>query len=336
MYVVGADIGYSHLKVAHGYSGSARPRLRVISAISAPERSIAKQFTRKKGEEINGNGEGDRVWVRGEVWRVGVDSAYVQHRGPRVLHERYIDSRQWLALLHAALSYGSAPVVDRLVVGLPVEHFHTPGRSDALRAKLVGRHQITEEREVEVREVEVLPQPGGALADYAARLGDPLVWEGRVLVVDPGYYSFDWAVFERGHYLNQLSGSGPEAVSRIAEGVAASIAQTHKSAVVAADRVEESLYSGREYVFVGAAKESLGPHLKLVADEVVGAAMNRLLSAIRGEATSPNVVLVVGGGARFYQSAIESEFGARARVDVAPEPILANVRGFWVRGCDFA
>lgn len=333
MYVVGADIGYSHLKVAYGSSNSENPKVKLVSAVAAPEDCIAKQFF-KKAEALGG--DGDRVWVNGKAWRVGIDSAWVQRRGARVLHEKYTESAEWQALLHAALSFPSVPVVDRLVLGLPTRHFQEPGRRESLCARLIGSHQVLEDRAVEVADVDVLPQPGGALADYASRLDDPLVWEGRVLVVDPGYYSFDWALFDRGHYLDRLSGSGPEAVSRIAEGVAARIAHTRGHVMVAADRVEEALRSGRGYVFAGGAKEDLEPYLKAVTDEVVGAAMNRMLSAIRGEDTSPNVVLVVGGGARFYQSAIQSEFGAQAGVEIAPEPILANVRGFWGRGCDCA
>lgn len=330
MYVIGADIGYGSLKVAHGAVSWGKPRLRVWPALAVPERLAAQRFTRGEGAE-------DaiiRVWARGEPWLVGVEPSQVQGRNLRELHEDYTESDGWEALLAAALSCAGRNEVDLLVVGLPVSQYHEAGRRDRLMERLVGSFQVSEDRWVSVKRVEVLPQPGGAMADYASRSGDSMVWEGRVVVVDPGYYSFDWAVFGEGAYRNEASGTGHEAMSQIMEGVAKEVGRLRGVAQVSPERVERAIREGRGRVLVAGEWVNLELPLREVSARVVGRSLSRMRSVLRDEDEQPDLVLVVGGGARCYENALRVAYPA-SHVEVAPEPVLANVRGYWSRGCGF-
>jgi plasmid segregation protein ParM len=330
MYVVGADIGYNSLKVAHGAVSWGKPRLRVWPALAVPERFAAQRFVR--GDEAE-----DaiiRVWARGESWLVGVEPSQVQGRNLRDLHEDYTESDGWEAMLAAALSCAGRNEVDLLVVGLPVSQYHEAGRRDRLMERLVGEFQVSEDRFVCVKRVEVLPQPGGAMADYASRSGDSMVWEGRVVVVDPGYYSFDWAVFGEGVYRNEVSGTGHEAMSKIVEGVAKEIGRIRGVVQVSAERVEHALRTGSGQVLVSGEWVNLKVPLCDISARVVGRSLSRMRSVMRGEDEQPDLVLVVGGGARCYEGSLRAAY-PNSHVEVAPEPVLANVRGYWSRGCGF-
>ncbi len=330
MYVVGADIGYNSLKVAHGEVSWGKPRLRVWPALAVPERFAAQRFVRDDGAE-------DaiiRVWARGESWLVGVEPSQVQGRNSRVLHEDYAASAGWEAMLAAALSCAGRNEVDLLVVGLPVSQYHEAGRRDRLMERLVGEFQVAEDRSVRVKRVEVLPQPGGAMADHAWRNGDPVVWEGRVVVVDPGYYSFDWAVFSGGAYRNEVSGTGHEAMSRVVEELAQALGRLRGVTQVSAERVEHALRTGHGRVLVAGEWMNLDVPLREVLARVADEAVSRMRSVMRGEDEQPDLVLVVGGGARCYEGSLRAAY-PNSHVEVAPEPVLANVRGYWSRGCGF-
>ncbi len=330
MYVIGADIGYNNVKVAHGDVSWGKPRLRVWPALAVPERSVGMRFAHGEGDEDLSL----RVWARGEPWLVGVDPSQVQGRNLRELHEDYTQSDGWEAMLAAALSCAGRSDVDLLVVGMPVSQYHEAGRRDRLKERLVGSFQVSEGRWVSVKRVEVLPQPGGAMADYAWRGGGSMVWDGRVVVVDPGYYSFDWAVFSGGVYRNEVSGTGHEAMSRIVEGVAKELGRLRGVAQVSPERVEQALRAGRGRVLVAGEWVNLELPLGEVSARVVGGALSRMRSVLRDEDEQPDLVLVVGGGARCYEGALRAAYPA-SHVEVAPEPVLANVRGYWGRGCGF-
>ncbi|WP_170094883.1 hypothetical protein [Simplicispira suum] len=56
--------------------------------------------------------------------------------------------------------------IDVLVTGFPVLQALSPERCKELESQFIGQHQITPKRIVNVKKVEVLPQPVGGLLDF--------------------------------------------------------------------------------------------------------------------------------------------------------------------------
>lgn len=59
-------------------------------------------------------------------------------------------------------------------------------------------------------------------------------------------------------------------------------------------------------------------------------AVNAIANSV-GEAMDVENIILVGGGANLFQSALQERFPT-ARVVVTPEPVFANVRGFQLAG----
>jgi plasmid segregation protein ParM len=224
-------------------------------------------------------------------------------------------------------------VVERLVTGLPVEQARDPRRREALRRALVGRH-VTDRGTVEVGEVRIVPQPVGAFVDllWSVLESDTLarIEEGTVLVLDAGFYSFDWAVIVAGELRRGASGTNLEAMSVLLERAAGRIAEQHGGRPQPL-ALEAALRQGREHVLVRGQRVLLQPALQMAAREVGPAALEALRQALRREATDVDLVVMTGGGAALYAGAAATLFPG-AEVRLAGDPVGANARGFFHYG----
>jgi plasmid segregation protein ParM len=224
-------------------------------------------------------------------------------------------------------------VVDRLVTGLPVAQAQDPGRREALRRALLGRHG-TEQGVVEVGEVRIVPQPVGGFVDllWSPLDGDTLarIEEGTVLVLDAGYYSFDWALIVAGELRRGASGTSLEAMSVLLERAAGVIAAQHGGRPQPL-ALEAALRQGREQLLVLGQRVQIKPVLERAAREVGGVALEALRQALRREATNVDLVVVTGGGGALYGRQAADLFPG-AEVRLAPDPVGANARGFFHYG----
>jgi plasmid segregation protein ParM len=222
MTVIGLDVGYSNLKIAVGEAGGS-PTVIVRPAGAAPLDRL--------GERIGSARLPDAVVVDvdGQRWAAAIEPARLEG-WQRSLHADYAATPAYRALVKAALVLAGRPVVERLVTGLPVEQARDPRRREALRDALLGRH-VTERGTVEVGEVRVVPQPVGAFVDllWSDLDGETLarIEEGTVLVLDAGYYSFDWALVVAGELRRVASGTSLEAMSVLLERAAGLLAERH-------------------------------------------------------------------------------------------------------------
>ena len=325
MTVIGLDVGYSNLKIAVGAAGEA-PQLIVRPAGAAPLDRLGERF-----------GSGHRqdaivVDIDGEPWAAAVEPMRLEG-WQRSLHEDYADTPAYRALVTAALVLANRPVVDRLVTGLPVAQAQDPRRREALRRALLGR-QVTERGAVEVADVRIVPQPVGAFVDLLwADLGaDTLarIEEGTVLVLDAGFYSFDWAVIVAGELRRGASGTSLEAMSVLLECAAGRIAEQHGGRAQPL-ALEGALRQGREHLLVLGKRVPLPPVLARAAKEIGGVALEALRQALRREATNVDLVLMAGGGGALYGPSVAALFPG-AEVRLARDPVGANARGFFLYG----
>ncbi|TVQ41663.1 MAG: hypothetical protein EA356_00065, partial [Geminicoccaceae bacterium] len=135
-----------------------------------------------------------------------------------------------------------------------------------------------------------------------------------------------WAVFEGTRFRPGNSGSSHFAMSVLMEEAVEAV-KTETQLVVPPERFEIALRLGRQQVLAEGQRLDAQPYLERAAAKVSVQVMTHLERSLRGEDTRPDVILLAGGGAELYRPSIDALF-PRSVVAVAPEPALANVRGF--------
>ena len=325
MSVIGLDVGYSNLKIAVGDVETV-PRVMVRPAGAAPLDRL--------GERIGARHLPDAVIVDvgGQRWAATVEPARFEG-WQRSLHADYTATPAYRALVKAALVLSERPLVECLVTGLPVEQARDPKRREALRRALIGRH-ATESGNIDVADVRIVPQPVGALVDllWSDLAAQTLtrIEEGTVLVLDAGFYSFDWALVVAGELRRGASGTSLEAMSVLLERAAERIAE-QRGGRPQPLALEAALRRGQEHLLVLGERVALKPVLADAADEVADVAMEALRQALRRECSHVDLVVVTGGGGALYGRRV-SALCPGAEVRLARDPVGANARGFFHYG----
>ena len=316
---IGIDVGYSNLKIVAG-ADHTPDIVEHLPAGAGPVESLPDSLG---GGRIK---EGRTVHVGGQPWVAGIEP-YRLHGLSRDIHDDYTTTKAYRALLLAALDVGADTMVSNLVTGLPVAHYQEPERRKRLVAQIRGSHQLTPDKRVQVKRVTVLPQPIGAYVDASAHDLDPaLLNEGRVLVIDVGFFSFDWALIEDVALISQVSGTSLEAVSRLLDN-ADEIIRADYGERVGTARIEAALRQRSGRVLLHGERIQLRPVLNKAAAKTAQQAIGALRQTQRGQ-RPVDLVVLAGGGAELYSDAVRALF-PKTRVFTPPDPWLANARGFW-------
>lgn len=321
-YVLGLDIGYSNLKTAMGHVGQG-PETFIVPSGAAPEANLPHGIRIAE--------EGMRLFLDEQPWRVGLGHGRFD-LWQRALHGNYTETPTYRALFYSGLMRCVEKRVDRLVTGLPVRQWMDVKTRENLKSLLTGTHQILPGKKVSVGKVDVIPQPLGAYLDMYWKAGEEIgvLSEGRVLVIDPGFYSVDWVIIDGGALRHSGSGSSLDAMSVLLQETSRLIAETHEGQVNI-DRLEEALRSGRNHVFLFGREIELNPFLHKASDVVARQAVEAIQQSIRREAGSVDVVILAGGGAPLYREGVLNQFG-KSKVLMNRDPELANARGFYLYG----
>lgn len=311
---VGIDIGYSNLKVAYG--GDNSPITKLIPAGAATVDRLALNIMTLQPVDCI------RVMVDGEQFGVGLTHSDATFT--REIHDQYIKTRSYRALFYAGLLLTEYDHIDTLVTGLPVSHM-TPENIEFLKKMMTGEHQITPKVSVTVDKVIVVPQPLGGIVDLSGRDDVPI--EKNILVVDPGFFSFDWAIFQNTKYKQEFSGTSTLACSFLIEKACDLIGQDY--GVKPYDYgIEDAIRRGSKKISVRGKDVEFMPYIeraaKIVAPDVVGS----MRKTIRNLPEKCDLILFVGGGTSFYKDEIVKAFDD-TQVIVSDDPVFANVRGFW-------
>jgi plasmid segregation protein ParM len=319
MFIIAVDIGYSNLKTLSGYSGSA-PSAMILPAGAGPLTAMPDSL---------GLGRDDKhliVTVDDELWAAGVEPSRLQN-WERELHPDYPATGSYRALLHAALVVSGRERIDRLVTGLPVSQYQNTAHRERLVAALQGQHQVTARRAVQVDSVEVLPQPAGAYLDMVGHAAANSVEAARTLVIDAGFFSVDWVLFDGGELRSANSGSSTSAMSLLLE-AADTLVQHDHGGRLGRDQIEKAVRTGHDTVQLFGTPVQLTPYITAAAKRTGAVALTAVKQSLRSEPREVDVVLLSGGGASVYAEAASAAF-PRSRIVVPDEPVLANVRGYW-------
>ena len=321
MTVMGLDIGYSNVGIVSGDPGRA-----VGHCLPAGAGLLADMPKGLAGERS----AGIPVVIDGVQWMAGVEPYRLQ-RGSRDLHADYCSTDSYRALFHAALARAGHSQIDRLVTGLPVSHYLDEARRQRLAAQLEGAHDIGSGLHVQVGRVSVVPQPAGGYMDWVENATDQSIIErGRILVVDPGYYSVDWVVIEAGEMHQHSSGSSTQAMSTLIE-LADQMLFDRYETRCGADRIERDIRAGRESLLVNGHSVPLFDLIQGAADVVAPRALRELRQSLRSDLAGIDMILLTGGGARFYRAAAETVF-PDTRVTMLDDSVMGNARGYWNMG----
>jgi len=267
------------------------------------------------------------VEVEGVLYEVGPGARLgLKAHHTRILHGDYVETHEYLALLRGALSYMQVSHLDLLVVGLPVGLMNS--KAQGLATQLKGRHPVGGGREVHVQHVWTLAQPLGGFLDYAMGQGLYETLADQVnLIVDSGYYTVDWLTGLGIKVMPERTGSFPGGTHAILQALARSVGEVLGVAYTDIDAIDRVLEKGR--LRVGGREIDLAPHWRQ-AQARIGEAVNAVANSV-GDALDVNNIILVGGGSKFYETAIRRRFPS-PRLIVASDPIFANVRGFQIAG----
>lgn len=324
MFFCGMDMGHQALKIAFGEVGGPCTT-RILPAGSGPVDLLDIEPSVEAAAPAS-----CRVWINGEAWVSGIEPDLLQP-WERPLHTGYPATESYLANFYAALLCCGSPVIDVLVVGLPVFQMTDPALAESLRTRLLGEHQFAPGQRTVVQRVVVLPHPAGAYLEMiqgqAERSLLEQVTQDRAVVIDVGFFSVDWLVMELGTIKYALSGSSLISMSVLLEQCNDRIIADHGIGP-RVDSLERAYRCGRRNVLLSGKKIHIRRYIDQSSRAIAGAAMAELKKSMPEAGVATDVVLLTGGGVEAYRREVEGVFG-NAEVLVPENPVTANARGFW-------
>ncbi|NHA14629.1 ParM/StbA family protein [Thioalkalivibrio sp. XN279] len=323
MFILGIDIGYSNLKLAHGQATAPEPYIWTCPSGAAPvEDSVLSSGRSQRGHH---------VLVNGRIWVVGHSQHGLVTTSQRSLNNDYTETDAYRALFHLALLRTGADHVDRVVTGLPVSECLEHGRIQNLEEMLAGTHEVAEGMRISVGEVKVVPQPGGSLILASRRRElSQFIETGFVSVIDPGFFSTDWLTLDGGRIVESLSGTNMRAVSVVLQRAAELIRQSEGSRPPL-EMLEDAVRNEKPTILVAGHHFDYRPLLATAAQEVGVASMSEITQNLRVETRRLDMVIVTGGGAAIYRQILETVL-PKTRIEVLDNPVMANATGFWLAG----
>uniref|UniRef100_UPI0025ED6CF5 ParM/StbA family protein n=1 Tax=Polaromonas sp. UBA4122 TaxID=1947074 RepID=UPI0025ED6CF5 len=309
--VLAVDVGFGNLKAVWDRPDAAQPKA-FQSWKDICFKSVAHPVV---VNEVGSGMEGtDRVVVT-----VGNQSYYVGPQatvgaGVRALHEDYIATGDYEALLTGAWSYMFKETqlltqsVDVLVLGLPVSRYQaTRKRLKEIGSKIrrvpvpynMRERSQKEYVDVVARQVIVLPQPyGGLRLASEEKKNYDLFDDGVVsLVIDPGYNTFDWFVANGMKPQLDLCGSFGGGVSQILRKVAAMISSDHGVETPNFSTVETALVAGS--MNLGFKRIDMEPYRATATNEA-RSSVAEFLQLFNPTKNHVAKIYICGGGAHFY------------------------------------
>lgn len=248
-------------------------------------------------------------------------------------HDRYCDTPEYLALLLGALHFMQLEHIDLLVVGLPVATYKIKPLVNALERRLTGEHELAKGRRIKVMRAKALAQPAGALMHYGLMQSKVAqLRKERSLIVDPGRRTFDWLVTQGMQQIDKRSHSVPRGMHDVLQTIIEGIGRSTSSHYRDYETVDVALRTGKKPV-VFQKEYDLARHLPL-ARKIPEQAVAEMMHYV-GDASDIRNIILVGGGAFFYRSALKAAFPNHA-IHELKDPIYANVKGFQQAGMELA
>lgn len=331
------DVGYGNVKFVRKHSSrNLKPVLDKFpsrAVISNQADISGGMMARRKTVHVD---------VEGTSYEVGYDVSLAQgtYDETTSLDKEFCKTAPYMARVLGALNYmyddlGDRKVIDLLVCGLPVTTYFT--YRDDMADILTGKFKLPDGKEVQVERISVIPQPLGAYFNFVypetvlsgSTASNDKFKQQSNLVIDPGFFTFDWLASRGMNPNTKRSGSAFRGMSAVIRAMAEDISKKEKVEV-----------NGLVRILDDALREGVTPRIfgqeidlslyKERANAVVNEAVNQLVNTV-GDGADIDNIMVAGGGADFYIDAIKDRF-PRHSVLTSEEPVYANVLGFQKAG----
>ncbi|MES2264291.1 MAG: PRTRC system protein D [Pseudomonadota bacterium] len=247
------------------------------------------------------------------------------------MHDGYIETPEYAALLRGALNLMKVGTIDLLVVGLPVASLIA--KKGSLEKAMTGKHDVGNGRTVTVRKALAIAQPQGALVYYAS-LHQKLqsIENEQSLVIDPGARTFDWLVTRGMRLVQKKSHSINRGMFDILQAIATEISDDIGTPYRDLDAIDAALRTGKNPVIYQKPYDMA--RLMPIARTIAQQAVSSMMQWIDATYNFQNIILV-GGGAFLFKRAVKEAF-PRHKIHEIKDPIYANVRGFQIAGMNYA
>lgn len=342
------DLGYGLVKSTKGHQ----------ELICFPSLAVASDPQTMRQLNVRQRNTVD-VQVGNALFEVGPDILQAQTGNDvgREIGENWSRSPNYKALMLGALSYMEEDVIDMLVLGLPVNQYLSEERCNELISTYTGTHNVANGKTVEVRNVLVRPQPWGgyiSMGDYMTELNEllvskrefhlkesnidigikpidtveQLISEHCVLIVDPGEYTLDWLLVDRGTINTKASGAASDSGRhRVVRDVHRALEQDMGKSIAPANfsRINDSLRTGSALKLGGQIVDL--KKYESVVTQSVSDPISRLIEGLRGLEDRIDIILMVGGHPAIYEAEMVRRFPL-IPVFLPPQALFANVNGF--------
>lgn len=321
--VLALDLGWGYTKMSRRTADG--NGIEYLAFPSLAPRASALELT----SSILGKRDTRIVTVDGISYEVGVDSGDLDsNETSRNLNNSFIFTEQYKAVFYGALSYMEEPVIDVLVVGLPLNNMQLAPK---LKALMEGEHRINESTTVTVKEALVVPQPLGGL-HYCLSLAKPdtpyeFLAEENNLIIDPGFLTFDFLFASGKTVVENRSGACPGGVSKVLMALALSISRKHGITYENLTAIDRGLR--RRRIKINGADEELESHIKNTKD-VFENTVNFMKNRV-GDGSDIDNIILLGGGSTLFARTIKAFYPKHTPL-VIENAQMANVMGFQAAG----
>lgn len=271
-----------------------------------------------------------RVEVDQITFEVGHDALRVQggNSYSRSLDNDYCLRPAYRALTYGAMHYMGLEEIDLLVLGLPMTTWLS--HKERLIELMVGDHKIGNQK-VTVKRCKVAPQAYGGYLEHIIANGETQQAEDMTtLIIDPGFHTLDWIVCSGFKIDDKRSGAAADAgMCSYLKAIGDRLSATLKEDIGDLSRIDAALRNEKKIVRLFGEEhdlEEITVYGKQVAQENINYMANKI-----GNLADIDQVILVGGASIHFAEAVQSRF-TKHKVQIAKDPIYANVRGFQAWG----
>ncbi|TBR76744.1 MAG: hypothetical protein EPN64_05840 [Burkholderiaceae bacterium] len=267
----------------------------------------------------------------------------------RQLDDSFYNSAPYHALMRGALAYMGEEHIDVLVLGLPVSHFRDPAKPAALKNAYTGLISIDKDKSVQIDKVIVRPQPMGGFYSLDRNIPeinetilkypqsglqplkdwDDLLDTMTIVAVDPGEYTLDWLLVNKGEPNTDVSGAAGDAGRhRVLNAVKEHLEVTLSRRIAPSNlqRLDESLRKGTPFKLEGRMVDMKDPEIAAAARRAVRDPVGIMFNGIKGAWDVIDMVVMVGGHPADYADEISSRMPDMP-IFTPPHSVFSNVEG---------